>query len=313
MKSQRLLVCALSLALMHTPHAFSAPVPSTLAQFRTEEQTSINVYEIANPAVVSITTGYSGGSGSIISPEGLVLTNEHVIRGARNGVVNVRTASGNTYRGQVIASDRRNDLALVQLQTQDRLPTLRLADADGIRVGQQVYAIGSPYGLSGTFTTGILSRIAENGDLQTDASLNPGNSGGPLLNSRGELIGVNKAILSPNRVSNTGIGFATSALVAKNFITQARTRTSNPPIANQSLPPAPRLGIVLDSGLTIRQVQRGSLAANIGLRPGDRLLGVNGRRLRSATELQAFLDQRPSSAILTVGRNRRLANVRVNF
>lgn len=313
MKPEWLLLCVASLGLLNTPAVSAIPIATAFAQAPNEEQISIDVYRIASPAVVTISTGRSSGSGSIVSPEGLILTNEHVVRGAGGALVSVATATGQRYRAQVIATDRRNDLALLRLvNTSDRLPTIRLADPQSIQVGQRVFAIGSPFGLSGTLTTGILSRIAPNGDLQTDAALNPGNSGGPLLNSRGELIGVNKAILSPSGRGNTGIGFATSTVVARNFVAQNRN-TNSAPLAESS-PVNPRLGVTLDARtLVILGVQPGSLAANVGFRRGDQLIAINGRRLRGIQDLQVFLDRRPATAVLTVGRNRRLADVRVNF
>jgi len=326
--------------------------------FRADEQTNINVYRNASPAVVTIIGGNNTGSGSIISPEGLVITNEHVVRMARGGLVSVQTSNGQRYNGQVLATDATNDLALIQLRTNERLPFIRLAQSDGIQVGQQVFAIGSPFGLSGTLTTGILSRIANNGDLQTDAVLNPGNSGGPLLNSQGELIGVNKAILA-NQGGNTGIGFATSATIARQFVAQVQPgRSANPTIATapaptpapRSFPPRsvapaspaprpypqggiaptpnfpaypggyeaatspPRLGVVLNAAtMVVEQVRQGSIAATIGLRPGDQLVALNGRPLRGFSDLEQFLNRYPSSVILTVGRNQRLAHVRVDF
>ena len=312
MRPERLLLCAASLCLLSTPTLSSLAVPSTFAIAQSDEQTSINVYRAASPAVVTISTSRGSGSGSIVSPEGLVLTNNHVVRGTTGGVVSIRTTTGR-YTGQVIATDPTNDLALIRLSTTDRLPTIRLSDAQSIQVGQRVFAIGSPFGLSGTLTTGILSRIGRNGDLQTDAALNPGNSGGPLLNSRGELIGVNKAILSTGG-GNIGIGFATSAVVAKNFIQQNRNRsTPRAPVAGTSAS-TPSLGVTLDSRtLMILGVQPRSVAANLGLRRGDQLIAINGRRLRSIEDLQAFLEGRPASAVFTVARNRRLANVQVNF
>lgn len=317
MLPRRFLLCAFSACLLSTTPIASLPVRSAPA-FQGDEQTSINVYQTVSPAVVTVQTRTGVGSGTIVSVDGLVLTNEHVVRGARNGVVTVTATAEKRYTGQVIAVDRRNDLALIRLNTRDRFPTVRLANQQGIKVGQRVYAIGSPYGLSGTLTTGILSRIASNGDLQTDAALNPGNSGGPLLNSRGELIGVNKAILSPGRQGNTGIGFATSATVARQFIEANRNRTV-PPVAsapdlNAARGDDLRLGVVLDSRtLIIRGIERGSLADRAGLRPGDRLLAINGNRLDSFAELQRFLNRRPDSAVLTVARGRRVGNVRVAF
>ncbi len=314
MRPERLLFCAASLSLLATPALSNVPVPSILAQAQVEEQTSIDVYRTASPAVVTITTGRGSGSGSIVSPEGLILTNEHVVRTARGGLVSVSTTTGKRYTGQVIATDRRNDLALVRLNTSDRFPTIRMSGSQGIQVGQRVFAIGSPFGLSGTLTTGILSRIDRDGDLQTDAALNPGNSGGPLLNSRGELIGVNKAILSSDGRSNTGIGFATSAIVARDFIQENRNNSNPGTVTERPSPSTARLGVTLDAGsLIILGVQPGSLAANLGLRRGDQLVAINGRRLRGVQDLQAFLASRPSSAIFTVGRNRRLAAVRVIF
>lgn len=290
---------------------------------RGDEQIAIDVYARANPAVVTLRTGSGSGSGSIIDSSGLVITNEHVIRSS-NGTVQVRTTKGRTYTGDVIAVDRRNDLALVRLRTNDRLPTIPLANANGIAVGQRVFAIGAPFGLSGTLTTGILSRVdPRTGDLQTDAVLNPGNSGGPLLNSRGEMIGVNKAIRLTPSGGNSGISFATSILSARTFIAQNSNR---PPIASNprpdidprdnrnNSPVGPRLGLTVNTEtLTIESVQPNSLASRNGLRPGDRLIGLNGRRLRSVTQLVQYLDSRPRVALLTVVRGRQVGNLRVVF
>lgn len=327
------LISAISVGLIGLPSVLSLPAQVDAAKFDGEEQVGIDVYKNSSAAVVTISTGKSNGSGSIVSPEGLVLTNEHVVRGTQTGQVMVITSNGNRYNGRVIAIDRNNDLALVQLQSSDRLPALRLADNNGIQVGQRVYAIGSPYGLSGTLTTGILSRIGKGGDLQTDAALNPGNSGGPLLNSQGELIGVNKSILSPGQ-GNIGIGFATSAVVAQDFIQQNRYRNSpdsgnvaaapQPPVTPSYDSPnygspnfgttGPRLGVTVDATtLIVQDVAPNSLALSIGIRPGDRILAVNGQRLTSAEALVDFLEQRPNSAILTIARNRRVANVQVKF
>ncbi|MDJ1173395.1 S1C family serine protease [Roseofilum capinflatum] len=325
-----LFLSTLAAGLMLTPPALSLPEASILAQFSGEEQTRIQVYRQASPAVVTIKAGRGSGSGSIIRSDGLVLTNEHVVSEARRGRVEVRTSQGNRYQGYVIAVDRRNDLALVRLDTNDSLPTLPIADRQGVQVGQQVYAIGSPFGLSGTITTGILSRIdPENGDLQTDAALNPGNSGGPLLNSRGELIGVNKAILSRNG-TNSGIGFATNSAIAREFIV-ANGNQRDPGFPDDRLArrdptfpednrnsgdrfsDRPRLGVTVDQDLIVLEVERGSLAADIGFRPGDRLLAINHRRLRGVNDLIGFLETRPRSMLLTVRRNRRIAEVLIEF
>lgn len=299
-------LAACAIAAPMSQAAFATP-EWQLAQYSAEEQTSIEVYEKTRAAVVTIQVGRGYGSGSIISPNGIVVTNEHVIRNARGGQVEVRTPDGRRYRGRVISVDRPNDLALVQILSRDRFPTISLANPNDIRVGQRVYAIGSPFGLSGTFTTGTLSRIAPNGDLQTDAAINPGNSGGPLLNSRGELIGVNKAILNPTARGNIGIGFATSAVAVRQLV----ARTSSPPVAQS---PPPRLGVSVDrQTLTIQAVQRGSIAARIGLRPGDRLIAVNRQRVRSIEQILTYLDNRPDGMLLTVARGRRLATIAIDF
>ncbi|MBF2096852.1 MAG: trypsin-like peptidase domain-containing protein [Gloeomargaritaceae cyanobacterium C42_A2020_066] len=302
---------ALSLGWAGQPAlAVPEPAPLQLAQFQTDEQINIRVYQQASPAVVTIQAGNGAGSGSLISPEGLVLTNQHVVGAA--GRVRVATADGRQYTGRVIGVDRRNDLALVRLENTagERFPVIPLANASGIQVGQRVFAIGSPFGLRGTLTTGILSRITPEGDLQTDAAINPGNSGGPLLNSRGELIGVNKAILSVNGQGNIGIGFATSAPTARTFIAQNQDNTE---LAKREANP-PRLGVVVDARtLTIRNVESRSLAAQVGLRSGDRLVGLNGRPLRRLQDLLTYLDTYPQRAVLTVVRGRSVADVLVRF
>ncbi len=320
MKASTLLVPFLTLTFATATPVL--PVAPSWAQtrFQGDEQVSIQVYQKASPAVVTIRAGNGNGSGSIISPDGLVLTGEHVVSGFRT--VQVITQTGARYTARVIATDRQRDLALLRLENvQGRLPTLPLANRDGIQVGQRVFAIGSPFGLSGTYTTGILSRIAPNGDLQTDAAINPGNSGGPLLNSRGELIGVNRAILSPGSSGgNIGIGFATSILNAQEFIAQNRNNSGSAvavqPESRRTLPNTQgfRLGVALDpETLTVQEVEPNSPAQIIGLRPGDRLLAVNGRPLDDPEELRAFLDRRPRAMVLTVARQGRVANVLVRF
>jgi serine protease Do len=288
-----------------------AQVKTNLADSRNEEQVTVDVYSLASPAVVTIRLENGAGSGSIINAEGLILTNNHVVRNARNGIVTVVTSNSKQYRGQVISIDRANDLALIRLQTRDRFPSLRLANSNGIQVGRQVFAIGSPFGLSGTLTRGIISRISNNGDIQTDASLNPGNSGGPLLNTRGELIGVNKAILAPEGRGNTGIGFATSAVAAQQFI----ARSLNNPSGNIAVNPSPsRLGVVVDGeSLVIQKVEANSLASNVGLLPGDRLLAINGKVLTGVQELSQVLDQSPKRVVLTIARQQRVGRVLIQF
>ncbi|MGJ3253314.1 MAG: trypsin-like peptidase domain-containing protein [Elainellaceae cyanobacterium] len=189
-----------------------------------DEETNIRVYREASPAVVSIDTGEGTGSGTIISSDGLVLTNAHVVAGSRNARVVLE--DGREFEGEVIAfGDPGLDLAAIQIQDQTNLPTIPLAASDAINVGQQAFAIGNPFGqFQGTFTTGIVSRIdPQRGLIQTDAAINPGNSGGPLLNSRGELIGVNTSIYTTGRNSgNIGIGFAIPINQVQPFLAAVR-------------------------------------------------------------------------------------------
>lgn len=281
----------------------SVALPPRTFAFTSDEQITINVYKAALPAVVTIRGIGTTGSGSFISADGLILTNEHVV--GRLSQVEVRTQDGRRFIGDVIATDRRNDLALLRVRSNEKFPFLRLAEASGIQVGQRVFAIGAPFGLAGTLTTGILSRIAPNGDLQTDAAINPGNSGGPLLNSRGELIGVNKAIMG----NGQGIGFATSALTARNFLNQVANRPTTPPEKSGR-----RWGITIDAQtFTIQAINPSSLASRIGLRPGDKILAVNNQPLRDVQELIEVLEQNPKVIVLTIARDRRIRMIGVEI
>jgi S1-C subfamily serine protease len=196
-----------------------------------DEQTNIRVYQVAAPAVVSVQADRGAGSGSIIDPSGLVLTSAHVVRNSKN--VTVTLSDKRKVGGQVIASTRNPDLALIRLQNVGGdLPSINIGSSSQIQVGQRAFAIGNPFGrFAGTLTTGIISRIDSDRKLiQTDAALNPGNSGGPLLNSQGELIGVNTSIYtSPSQEGNIGLGFAINADTVKEFVAaaqQGRLKTS---------------------------------------------------------------------------------------
>ncbi len=195
-----------------------------------DELSNIEIYNRASPATVHITStvlqrnwflevypSESTGSGFLIDAEGRILTNFHVIQGSAELEVNPLTEDddGNRYKATVLATDPANDLALIQIRPEAPMPFLALGDSDGVKVGQKVLAIGNPFGLEGTLTTGVISSTGRSiqdrsgvlKDLfQTDAAINPGNSGGPLLDSSGNVIGVNTAIYGPS--GNIGIGFA---------------------------------------------------------------------------------------------------------
>lgn len=189
-----------------------------------EEQTNIRVYEKASPAVVTVDTAKSNGSGTIISPDGMVLTNAHVV--SAGGTVNIIMSDGRKLVADVVGFGEEGlDLAVVKIRGQNNLPTIPLARPGSVKVGQQAFAIGNPFGrFQGTFTVGIVSRIdSARGLIQTDAAINPGNSGGPLLNSSGELIGVNTSIFTRGQGGgNIGIGFAIVIDKVPTFLTAVR-------------------------------------------------------------------------------------------
>ncbi len=186
-----------------------------------DETVRVRVYQQASPAVVSIDAANGTGSGSIIRSDGLILTNAHVVQGART--VTVQLDDDREFQGNVIAFGEPGlDLAAIQLSGVQNLPTIPIGAIDDVNVGQTAFAIGNPFGqFQGTLTVGIVSRIdREQGLIQTDAAINPGNSGGPLLNSRGELIGVNTSIFTTGRDSgNIGIGFAIPVERVQPFLT----------------------------------------------------------------------------------------------
>ncbi len=202
-----------------------------------DEQTNIRVYERASPGVVSIDSGSGTGSGSIITSDGLVLTNAHVVEGVSQ--VTVILADGRRVPGDVIAfGDNGLDLAAVQIRGERNLPTITLASRGSVRVGQRAFAIGNPFGqFQGTFTDGIVSRIdSDRGLIQTNAAINPGNSGGPLLNSQGEMIGVNTAIFTTtDQGGNIGIGFAIGIDRVEPFLVAVREGTA-PRVATRQGP-----------------------------------------------------------------------------
>ncbi len=225
-----------------------------------EEETRVRVYRDASPAVVSIETRDTTGSGSIISPDGLILTNAHVV--FQQETVTVILADGSRLRGDVIAFGEDGlDLAAVQLRGQRNLPTIPFAPRGSVEVGQSAFAIGNPFGqFQNTFTVGIVSRIdRDRGMIQTDAAINPGNSGGPLLNSQGELIGVNTEIFtSGQQGGNIGIGFAISMDQVQPFLQAVRDGRA-PSTAQQ---PPNSVGARNAEPIRIGQSVQGELSSN---------------------------------------------------
>ena len=260
-----------------------------------EEQNNISVYHKNIGSVVNVTSKavafdfFYGlvpqegqGSGFIIDREGHVLTNYHVIAEARQ--VEVTLHNRKKYRATVVGTDRSHDLAIVQIKASDLTPMV-MGDSRSLQVGQKVYAIGNPFGLAGTLTSGIVSSIRSVQEpdgvtideaIQTDASINPGNSGGPLLNSHGEVIGINTMIASnPGVGQSAGIGFAipinTAKAVLNDLLTLGRVR--RPALGVLTLPISPdiasELGLPSDYGLLIVRVTPGGAAERSGLRGGS--------------------------------------------
>lgn len=200
-----------------------------------EEQTNIQVYEKVSPSVVSIQIGRATGSGSIISADGLILTNAHVMEGSQGQTIRVLLSDKREFTGRIVGvGNKGQDLALIKLDGAKDLPTIEFARGK-IQVGQRAFAIGNPFGrFQGTFTTGIVSRVdSKLGLIQTDAAINPGNSGGPLLNSDGQLIGVNTAIYTAgNNRGNIGIGFAIASDRVNSFIAAYRQGKLSDTVAN---------------------------------------------------------------------------------
>lgn len=206
--------------------------PVSAQNFGADELINISVYERINPAIVAIEAnladGFSAGTGCVIRSDGVILTGSHVIDEAKE--IDVTTSDGKVYKASVLAKmGKNNDLALLKISPKSSLRTIAFGDSSDVKVGQKVLAIGNPFGFSGTLTSGIVSRIDyAKGRIQTDAAINPGCSGGPLLNSQGEVIGISQSIYNPdNNISNIGIGFAIPVNEAKKFIETANLDNSN--------------------------------------------------------------------------------------
>lgn len=193
--------------------------------FDQEELINVTVYEKVNPSIVAIDAvvedGISSGTGCVINSSGLILTSSHVIEGASS--IEITTSKGEVYKASVSSIlGKNNDLALLQITPKSALRPIMLGDSSRVKVGQKVLAIGNPFGFNGTLTTGIISRIDyERNKIQTDAAINPGSSGGPIVNVNGEVIGISQSIFNPdNNKSNIGIGFAIPVNDAKTLLSE---------------------------------------------------------------------------------------------
>src|SRR5581483_2156718 len=252
-------------------------------------QAVIRAVEIVGPAVAKIDAGRGGGSGFLFTPDGLVLTNSHVVSGATRITINL--PDGRSFPADIVGDDSHTDLAVlragVPAGTGDRLPWAALGDSRDVRVGQVAIAIGNPYGFQHSVTSGVVSALgrslrARSGRLmddilQTDAALNPGNSGGPLVTTRGEVIGVNTAMIQPAQGLAFAIASNTAKYVAAQLIRDGRIRRSHLGVAGQNVP-IPRAlarahALAASSGIFVTSVEPSSPAAAAGVKDGDVIIG----------------------------------------
>lgn len=252
MKFKYLLLLAVSVWLVGITTSLATPLRAInqlttrtrLAYASNSSQATYQNCQTKSLAVVTVYAGNETGSGSIVSPDGLVITSNHVIKERGGQPIVAATADGEQYPGRVIKIDLRNDLALLQLEAPASFPVVPLASTSAIQIGQPVCAIGSPYGRPGVLSEGTLSQVRGNGDLQANIRLYPGNSGGPLLNPQGEMIGVNKAILESPSGKNTGISFATSVQAVRMLLGSAVAE--NAPAASAPMVNAPVVATIPD-------------------------------------------------------------------
>jgi putative serine protease PepD len=307
-----------------------ASAPSvTDPSLATDEQNNVEVYKTMSPGVVFITStsytqdffgqveeGRGSGSGSVIDGEGHVLTNYHVVEGAQK--LSVSFGGEKTYPAKIIGGDADTDLAVIKVDApREQLATIvPLGDSDKLVVGQKVLAIGNPFGLDRTLTTGVISGLQRpirgrndhpiEGAIQTDASINPGNSGGPLLDSHGRMIGINSQILSPSGAS-AGVGFAIPINIAKRIVPQL---IENGVVRRAKLGVGTRdvkdirdqVPMPVRDGVILMQVAPGGAAAVAGLRGltqtadgevalGDIITAIDGQKINTSDDLYRALDK----------------------
>jgi S1-C subfamily serine protease len=280
-------------------------------------QAVVDAVDRVGPSVVNIETrraappgqqsrdprGFGGSaSGFIFTPDGFVLTNSHVVHGAES--ILVTREDGQTREARLVGDDPETDLAVVRIGP-DALTPATLGDSEAVRVGQVAIAIGNPYGFQTTVTAGVVSALgrslrAQSGRLidniiQTDAALNPGNSGGPLVDSRGEVIGVNTAVIMPAQGLCFAIAINTAKFVAARLIRDGKVTRSHIGVGGQTVPVARRVSrfhqLSVGSGVLVASLEQGGPAEKAGVKVGDRIVGFNGQPISSIDDLQLLLTE----------------------
>src|ERR1700736_4442182 len=294
-----------------------------------DEVLNVKIYSQAAPAVANILTRTleydvfmepvpveGAGSGFVIDPRGYILTNFHVVQGAQ--AISVTLGDRTHYDAKFIGADERNDIALLKIDPKERkLPALTMGDSDGLQVGQRVLAIGNPFGFQSTLTTGVVSALGRTVQtsettfideaIQTDAAINRGNSGGPLINSRGEVVGINSAIYTPSGTT-AGIGFAipvnTANAIANDLITDGRVHRAF--LGLETLPVGGYLSQALDlpvqEGLLVETVTRGGPAAAAGIKGGDQVAQAGMRRITIGGDVITSIDGQAVTNQFDIGK-----------
>lgn len=335
--------------------SFELTEASAAPAYDSEEQQNIAVYKKALPSVVNITSTavqfdffygpvpqQGQGSGFVLNKDGLILTNNHVIDNAQR--VEVMLSDKHKYKATVVGVDKNHDLALLKITAPNLVPAV-LSESNGLAVGQRVYAIGNPFGLQGTMTRGIISSIRSirgpnnnpiEDAIQTDAAVNPGNSGGPLLNSRGEVIGITTLIANNGADQSSGIGFAipinTAKAVLEDFAKYGRVRRPSLDIATLAIGPdiAEQIGLPADYGILIQRVLPGGAAERAGLRGGtqrayqgntpvmlggDLIVGMDGQEIATPQDLAGAMNSHRAGDMvtLTIFRGQKRMDVKVKL
>ncbi len=339
------------------PIILPGPQGGGTAGLTDEETVNVRVYRQAAPGVANIVTRtveydfffnpvpvQGAGSGFVIDPRGYILTNFHVVQEAQT--IEVTLGDQSRYPAKFLGADQRNDVALIKIDPRGRkLTTLTMGDSTTLQVGQHVLAVGNPFGFQSTLTTGVVSALGRTVQtsqttfideaIQTDAAINQGNSGGPLMNSHGEVIGINTAIFTPTGAT-AGIGFAipinTAKLIAQDLINTGRVHRAFLGVEVRALWPglSEALDLPVEEGLLIERATPGGPAERAGLRGGSRvavagmrkiliggdvLVAVDGQKTTSQLDLNLYLNRkRPGDVInVTVYRGRQKMDVRVTL